>query len=833
MRGPSEQSGWTLSALAQVVGPHQLWGAFEIEGVATDTRRRVEPGELFVALEGPRFDGHDFLEQARSAGARAVMVQDAARARAAGFEAILEVPDTLAALQRWAGAHRARAQCVVVGITGSNGKTALKQMLSSILAQSRTVHASPGSYNSQVGVALSLLGIRPEHEVALIECGISRPQEMAQLWSMVRPDVGVLTNIGSAHAQGLGSLERTFEQKAQLFKATDHVYWPADDPTVARLARGRAGVWVSAHEGGAGDVTLNELRRTPTGWRWRVVGAHGQLFHVELARPPMHEVHNAQMAIACALGLGVSPEDICAGLAAYEAAPMRVEIHTTPRRVTLINDAYSADPVSASQAVAVLVEQAAGQRMIAILGDMMDLGARAAQAHRALGRLCAEAGVHLLCGVGQWSGELAAGARSAGLERVLEFAQVDDLGQHLDELLEPDDVVLFKGSRTMGLERLAQTLLESVGPTRLRVDLSAIGHNFHALKARTGGGRVMGVVKSSGYGNGAVRISKALVRQGVDALAVAYADEAIPLREAGLRLPILVTNTLEHEVDKIIRYGLTGLVYTERVVELLSRRALAQSKVASVHVEVNTGMNRAGVASCDVLDFVNRMSMHRGVRLDGLMTHLSSADDHTQDAITLKELEQFERARISLVGAGIDPGVVHAANTSAGWRFEQARYDMVRVGLGLYGLAPSLDVAQASAVTRPAIRFETQVIFLQDVEPGAGVSYNQTWRAARRTRLATIAVGYNDGFSRAMSNGGHVLVRGVRCPVVGRVCMDVSVVDVSDVSGVQIGDEVVLFGQQQEETIPVEEMARRAGTISYEILCNISPRVQRIFVQEF
>lgn len=841
MSAQDKQAGWTLEAIAQVVGAHRLWGDAQVNGVATDTRRRVGDGELFVALKGPYFDGHDFLAHAWRAGARAVMVQNASRAREVGFEAILEVPDTLVGLQQWAHAHRARAQCTVVGITGSNGKTALKQMLSSILAQSHTVHASPGSYNSQVGVALSLLKIKPEHEIALIECGISKPGEMHVLHHMVRPDLGVLTNIGPAHAQGLGSLTHTFEQKTQLFEGARTILWPSDDPVVARLAphiaeamTSTTHVWVSPTGSAGADVMAQGLSRTEVGWTWGVSGVEHPTFHVELDRVPLHEMHNAHMAIACALTLGACVEDIKVGLSGYEAAPMRVEIHTTPRRITLINDAYSADPVSASQAVAVLVEQAAGQRKIAIIGDMMDLGARSWEAHKTLGRLVAEAGVDVLCGVGQWASVLVEGACEAGLSHAHVFEDVHALGRHLDGLLQPDDVVLFKGSRAVGLERVARTLLESVGPTRLRVDLSAIGHNFHAIKARVGGHtKIMAVVKSSGYGNGAVRISKALVRQGVDALAVAYADEAIPLRDAGLRLPILVTNTLEHEVDKIIRYDLTALVYTHRVVECLSAAAVAEGRVASVHVEVNTGMNRAGVPSCDVLDFVNRMKQLPGVCLSGLMTHFSSADDHAQDDITLQELKQFEHARTSLVLAGIDPGVVHAANTSAGWRFKQARYDMIRVGLGLYGLSPSLDVAAVSTVTRAALRFETQVIFLQNVEPGAGVGYNQTWRAERSTRLATIAVGYNDGFSRAMSNGGQVLVRGVRCPVVGRVCMDVSVVDVSDVEGVQIGDEVVLFGQQHEETIEIEEMARRGQTISYEILCNISPRVRRIFTQEF
>jgi alanine racemase len=363
-------------------------------------------------------------------------------------------------------------------------------------------------------------------------------------------------------------------------------------------------------------------------------------------------------------------------------------------------------------------------------------------------------------------------------------------------------------------------------------DLDAIRDNVQAIRGHLGHQtQVMAVVKSFGYGNDSNRVALTLVHAGVDAFAVAYPDEGIPLRRRGIDVPILVTNVRASEADKIAKYRLTPLIFTGETLDAIVEEAQRRNMELSVHVEVDTGMNRLGLRPRDALDFCRRIATTDAVRLEGIMTHFASADDPDQDDFTIGQIEAFDQVLAQLEAEGLRPPIVHAANTAAAWRFPRARYDMVRIGLGLYGVHPSPDVAAATEGVRPALRFVTEVLWVKTVEDGETVGYGRSWRADGPRRIATIAVGYNDGFSRFMSNGGEVLIGGQRCPVVGNVCMDASMVDVTHLDEVGVGDEVVLFGDQGDRRIPVEELAERGGTINYEILTNVSPRVRRIFTR--
>ncbi len=442
----------------------------------------------------------------------------------------------------------------------------------------------------------------------------------------------------------------------------------------------------------------------------------------------------------------------------------------------------------------------------------------------------------LVC-VGEAAAWIGEAARDAGFDpaRCMCVPDIDALHALLEEALRPGDVVLFKGSGALGLDRAAARLLESVGPTRLTIDLSAIAQNYHALRHSLGGHTpILAVVKSAGYGNDATRVAMTLAREGVTALAVAYPDEAIPLRLAGLTLPIIVQNALIEEADKLCRHDLTPLIYTRPVVEALSRQAQLMGRVVSVHLEIDTGMRRAGLRPEAAADFARWLTTQPGVRLKGTMTHLASADDPDADPHTLAQLSAFQGALDAMRARGIDPGVVHAANTAAAWRLPQARFDMVRMGLGLYGLNPSDAVGDVTRAhhTRGALRFTTRILHLAQVEAGESVGYGRSWIAPERRRIATIAAGYNDGLPRFMSSGGEVLIGGCRCVIVGRVCMDVSMVDVTGLGdAVAVGDEVVIFGEQGDARLSVDEIARRGQTISYELLCHIAPRVRRIYVR--
>lgn len=836
----------TVGTVAAMCGGTLIRGRPDapIAEVTCDSRGTLREHSLFVAVVGTRFDGHDFLADAFAHGASAAIVSRETPDAPQGL-ALVKVADTVAALQHLATRWRLQFDIPVVGVTGSNGKTIVKDMLSSILAQQRTVHRSPGSFNSQIGVPLALLGLRPEHEVAIIEAGISRPGEMGRLAAMIQPTHGVLTHLGLAHAAGLPDLETTAREKLELFAGLDggagppNLVYPRgfDQLEVDRLP-GRPVSFGLADDGdarAAGGYTASEVCARASGYDFCVICPDDHRIGLQLNAPGRHNLRNATAAVACAVGLGASDEAIIEGIAAYEPIPMRLEMHTTPSGVTLINDAYSSDPSSAWAALGVLQHYGGGQRKIAILGDMLDLGDLSQKAHQALGASVPRTDVDILV----CHGPLARGIGQAAIDAGYAAAQVyytgdlDELHALLDGLLEPQDVVLLKASRAVALERAAERLLESVAPTRLRIDLEQIRQNYHALRRRLSGkAGFIAVVKSFGYGNDATRVSQLLAREGVDALAVAYADEGVPLRQRGLKLPILVTNALATEADKIVKHDLTPLVYARPTLDALAVQGRRFGKTVGVHLEVDTGMNRVGLRPEGALAFAREILARDELELRGVMTHFAAADAPDDDAFTAAQIERFEAVLGELRAAGIDPGLVHAANTAAAWRFPQAHYDAVRVGLGIYGLAPSAAVGAAAEGVRPALQFTTQVLHLKDVAAGESVGYNRTWVAERATRVATIAVGYNDGFPRFMSNGGQVLVGGMRCPVIGNVCMDVSMVDVTAVDDVVIGDEVIIFGKQGDQSLSVDEIARRGATINYEILCRISPRVRRIFVRE-
>ncbi len=792
--------------------------------VTVDTRAIFNDHSLFIALRGPRFDGHDFLDEAFHRGAVCALVEEIPDPLPGP---VIRVDDTLAALQSLAAHWRRKFSFPLIAITGSNGKTIVKDMLASILGRRMTVYRSPGSYNSQVGVALSLLGLDHTHEVAIIEAGISQPGEMDRLQAMIRPDLGILTNIGLAHIASLKTRETTAREKLKLFAhCPGPVAFLGDEPLVDPSM-----FHVKPLIPQIEDLTLRSESS-----RFELLFPDGHRLCLELPVPAAHNVENAALAATMARHLGCDDQAIRDGLGSYSLREMRLQMHTTGSDITLINDAYNADPTSVRAALQVLKSFGSGHRRVAILGDMLDLGGRAQTAHEEIGALIATLDLDLLISFGELAASFGNGAQAAGmpassLHHVTDF---DALHELLDRELRSGDVVLFKASRSIGLDRAAHRLLESVAPTRLTIDLEVLSQNFHALRSHLGDTTgVMAVVKSFAYGSDATRISQRLVQEGVDALAVAYPDEAIPLRRRGLSLPILVTNPRAEEADKFAKYDLDALVYTHRVADALATQAHRRGTTVGVHLAIDTGMHRAGLRPPDVVDFARYVHGLNALRITGLMTHFAAADDPTHDEFTHHQLQTFRNVIADLRASGLplDHMTIHGANTAAAWRFPDARFDMVRVGLGLYGLPPSQAVSDL-APTHEVLRFSTRVIHLHDIEPGESVGYGRTWTADSPRRLATLAAGYNDGFPRFQSNGGEVLIGGHRCPVVGTVCMDVTVVDVTDAGPVTVGDEALLFGTCPHTNLhlSIDEWATRGHTINYELLCNISPRVRRIFV---
>ncbi len=823
--------GLDVPALAAVVGARVAPGTPEtpIVSLRIDSRS-VQPGDVFFALRGAQADGHAYAEQALRNGAVAVVVE---RGRAPATGLALEVDDPLAALQAAAAWHRARFTGTVVAVTGSNGKTIVKDALTALLSTRFRVAATPGSWNSQVGVPLAVLSAPMDAEMYIFEAGISAPGEMPAHARILRPDVGVLTNIGVAHIGSLGSREQTAREKLALFQGIVAPRWtlvPGDEPQLSAWTATTESS-VMYHSGPAPVLRweIVEASRTST-----LVRLAGTTLEVPTTSP--HLLQDVMVAAQAAFLLGVPVSAMGEVLAAFTFPSTRMEHWRSPEGLLIVNDACSADPLSVQAAVRATAQAAdpAGRKVFVFAG-MRELGADEERQHQLVGRLAAEQGFGALVAVGDAPGlgatcsAFAAAAPGAQTVRVASVAEARGV---LRELAHPGDTVLVKGPRAAGLDQVARELWESIAPKRLIVDLSAIRENIRWFRAQCPNTKILAMLKAWAYGTELPRIARWMQTAAVDWIGVSAVDEGAAVRRAGVHLPILVLLADPAEVDKVLRYNLTLGVYSLAFARAAFAAAERAERELSVHLEVDTGMGRMGVLPREIADFLTLLRGSRFVRLTGVMTHLSSADDPTADDFTHGQLDQFDAVIAQLAAAGFTNLVRHASATSGAIRFPRGRYDMLRIGLGLYGIAPGPALADDVKDLTLAVAFVSRVARIAVYHQGDRIGYSGTFRVpTEQMRVGLVETGYNDGVPWRLSNAGKVVVRGHEVPIVGRVSMDSLTIDLSRVPDAVEGDSVLLFGEHDGAVLRPEAVAATAGTIPYELLVKVdNRRVQRVFV---
>lgn len=813
-------------------------------GVAIDSRR-VRPGDVFFALPGRHVHGARFAEAALTTGAALSVVPQGVHLEGPH----IVVADPLHALQALAAWHRTRAIDRVVAVTGSNGKTVVKDALVALLAARFRVAGSPGSWNSQVGVPLAVLGAPMGTEIGVFEAGVSAPGEMGALEAILRPDCGVFTNVGLAHLASFGSREATASEKLLLFRRLPAGGWVVapDDPLLAGLPR---------------LAPLQPVARanTATGTRlW--FDLDGQRVEVTARTRAAPLLDDLACAIAAAHALGVSPELIRAALTDYSFGPTRMETWRTPDGVTIVNDTASADPISVQAALdAVGASVDARGRRVFLFGGMRELGDRSTVEHALIGRHAAERGfTHLvllpfperdataqgwraggggdLVNVpvgsqerGPPGGEAASRAsaeRGASGAQGTEAALRSALG-----FLAAGDTLLVKGPRNEGLAVAAREIWESMSPRRFTVDLGAVRENIARFRAMCGPNvAILAVLKAWAYGTELARTASALQEAGVDWIGVSAADEGAFARRAGVHVPILVMLLDIDEIDKIVRYRLTPVVYSMALARTLADTLAGMGAHCDVHLEVDTGMGRLGVAPDEAVACARFIRASGTLSLTGVMTHLSSADDPAADEITLAQLAAFDRVVHNIRAEHDGPLIIHASATSGAARFPAARHDMVRIGLGLWGIYPSPAIAAALELEL-AVAFTSRLAQVAVWPRGQRVGYNGSYVITAETqRIGIVEAGYNDGVPWRLSGRGHVVVRGARVAILGRVSMDSMAVDLADVPDAVVGDEVLLFGAHDGAVLRPEVVAAEADTIPYELLVNVdSRRVQRVFL---
>lgn len=815
--------------------------------------RIIQPGELFLAVKTAKADGHDFIDSACRGGAAGVLCLHPADVASYGATCIV-VPDTEPAMLAYA-AHVVTTSAVrVVAITGSAGKTTTKEAVAHVLAARYRVFRNPANYSGRFGLPIALGGLGPEHEVAVLEMATDHFGEMVLLSRMAPPEVAAVTVVAPAHLAAFGNLEGVAREKGTLVEALPAdglAILNADDPRVAAMADRTSAPVVTCGVDGPADYRARAIEVDRDGTSFELVAGDRQI-RAHLPWLGTQFARAALMAVAVGERFGLDLETIVERLAALPAVPGRLNPLPGRRGSLILDDSYNASPAAVLAGLAVMAGLPA-ERRVAVLGEMAELGTTADEEHRAVGRQAA-ALVDVLVTRGQAAAVIADEARAAGLDpaRISVTYTAADAIAACEPHLAPGAIVLAKGSAVARMEQVVAGLMAEPGrapellvrqdeawrqilvlqpdrPTWVEVDLGAVAANVRRLRSLVGAAELMIVLKADAYGHGAVQVAHTALHNGARWCAVACLSEGRLLRQAGIDAPLLVLGySPAWQARDAVALGLSLTVFDLDTALALSRAAEALERPARLHVKVDTGMHRLGLAPAEVPGFLTRLAELPGIQVEGLFSHLAVADDRSPAGLDLtdRQLAEFARLVDNLTAAGLRPPLVHIANSALVLSRPDACYDLVRPGIAVYGLAPSRDVPPRDL--RPALAWKTQVAQVRELAAGEVVGYGGTWRAERPSRVATIPVGYADGFRRAPATWAHVLLRGQPAPVVGRVSMDQVTIDVTGIPGVHQGDEVVLIGRQGDAQISVETVADWLGTINYEVVSAILARVPRV-----
>lgn len=801
-----------------------------VEQLLIDSRQITMPGlSLFFALPGKRHDGHQFLQELYRAGLRNFIVSHPPAFSDLPEANILLVHDTLKALQALAAHHRAQFHIPVIGITGSNGKTVIKEWLYQLLAPDRNIVRSPKSYNSQTGVPLSVWQLQAGHELAIFEAGISQPGEMAALARIIRPTIGLFTNIGPAHREGFATKMDKVLEKMQLFEGVDMLVYCKDHDKIAEAvgtthwpAGTRLFSW--SGKGLPADLQIEDVQFIDPGHA-RIRGLmDGQIGEIVIPFADPASVENAIHCWALLHLLGVPQSDIETRMQQLEPVEMRLEIKAGADRCLLINDAYNNDTASLRIALQFAAQQTRKGPLTLILSDILQSGQAQTALYEKVAGIIRENGVQRVLGVGT-------------AVPVLQNFLPPEIAAHFypttEALLEAlpafgfhDERILLKGARPFAFERVAERLQQKAHKTVLEINLSALVHNLNVYtKLLRPGTKTMAMVKASAYGSGAAEVAKLLEFHKVDYLGVAYADEGVELREAGVKLPVLVLNPEPASFDVLYRYQLEPEVYSPGLLEEIIAYA-GREKTLSIHLKLDTGMHRLGFESADIPVLVARLKAYPNLKVQTVFSHLAAGDAPAHDAFTHRQAAIFTQLYEQIrAGIGYAP-IRHLANTGGVARFPEYHFDMVRLGIGLYGIG----TPELQAQLRVVNTLKATISQIKEIAPGDTVGYNRNSGLLERpTRIATISLGYADGFLRLAGNGRYAVgIRGQLAPTIGNVCMDMTMVDISRIPEAKEGDTVVVFGEYPK----VQGLAECFQTIPYEVFTNVSDRVKRVYLQE-
>lgn len=810
-----------------------------VEELVIDTRKIAQAERaLFIALKTERRDGHTFIQDAYEKGVRNFLVDEDVETGLFPASNFIRTTDNTNALQQIAAGYRKLFHIPVIGVTGSNGKTVVKEWLYQLLSEDYNSVRSPKSYNSQIGVPLSVWLLEQETELGIFEAGISQPNEMARLERIIQPTIGVFTNIGEAHSEGFMNIRQKVNEKLVLFRYARQLVYCKDYPELNQCmaqyvnnvrnadGTGQLQLFTWSQKTDA-DLQVTGIKKD----RYKaVIEAVYNERTISIAIP-FSDPASIENAIHCwcvMLLLSIPQQQIEERMLTLVPVSMRLELRHGINDCTIINDTYNSDLTSLLIALDYLDQQKQHQKHTLILSDMLQIAKPDGELYEEVAELVSRRGIQRIIGIGPALFKNKAAFRQYKKLRSIFFKTTADFLKQYHLITFENEAILLKGARTFRFEKISSLLEQKVHQTVLSINLSSLTHNLNVFRKTVGPKvKIMAMVKAFSYGAGSYEIAHLLQYSGVDYLSVAYTDEGIALRKAGITMPIMVMSPDAASFDRMIAWKLEPEIFNiqsfHRFTEIANTLHVYEYPV---HIKLDTGMHRLGFMPHEIDALVQELENNPYVKVASIFSHLAASEDPLQDGFTEHQHKVFEEVSTGLTQHLHYKPLRHICNSAAIARHPELHYDMVRLGLGLYGIDSSKSL---TAELRQIGTLKTVIAQIKTIPAGETVGYNRMGHADKEMRIATICIGYADGYPRALGNGkAHVLIHNKPAKLIGIVCMDMCMVDISDIPEAQEGDEVIVFSPQ----LPVGQLAAWSGTIPYEIMTGISQRVKRVYENE-
>jgi alanine racemase len=789
----------------------------EVDTVSIDSRSLQNSSHsLFFALVGPNNDAHTFIADLIEIGVQNFVVSYIP-AECKGKANFIVVENTLDALQQFAAYYRNLFEFPVIGLTGSNGKTIVKEWLNFLLSPDFNVIRSPKSYNSQVGVPLSVLAINEKHNLGIFEAGISTVSEMGKLEEVIKPTIGILTNIGSSHDEGFSNLEQKIKEKQLLFKHAEVLIYQKNNLVdKCMLPKTKTFSWSFDKESADVFVFKKETLNQSTTLHYKY---RGNTYELNIPFEDKASIENAISCLMLLLYLDYDSATIQSRMLLLFPVEMRLKVKTGINNCSLIDDSYSSDFQSLKIALDFLESQKQFQNKTVILSDIFQSGLSNEELYSKVSELIVSNNISRVIGIGETISEF-----KDKFENCITFNSTAEFVSNFENFDFGNETILIKGARSFEFEEIVYLLEEKTHETVLEINLNAISYNLNFFKSKLKPSvKIMLMVKAFGYGNGGLEIAKLLEHHKVDYLGVAFADEGISLRNGGIHLPIMVLNPENTSFSAIIQHQLEPEIYCLKGLHAFLKIAKYKNlKQFPIHIKLDTGMHRLGFEEDTVEELIGTLRGNDTVKVKSILSHLATSDDLKHRDFTISQIRLFDKLSSNMITElGIDP-IRHILNTSGISNYPEAQFNMVRLGIGLYGVSndPSEQKYLENVGTLKSV-----ISQIRTISAGESVGYGRKFMAEKTTKVATIPIGYADGIARAWGNGvGFISIKDKKAKILGSICMDMLMVDVTEVDCTE-GDRVIIFG----ENPTVSYIAKKLNTIPYEILTSIAQRVKRVF----